>query len=280
MRIVIATDLSGASLAAVDSMTACNPLEFSGIVLVHAVALDLYTAGGTVPEVIEYAEEHLRRIAMRLEDAGFETTVRVEVGSAVDVIERAIAEEGAELVVMTNLGKGAAIGRLLGSTAEVLASASRVPVMIERVGEDAGAWCRTGVAHPFSKVLVGADLSPSLPAQLALVCGLPGLGEIRVVHVAEPGGDESEVRERLITLSEGRVCSAPFETVLRIGTDPARALLAEAEAWGATLVVVSPRTHGVLHRALWGSTARTVAKHSTLPVLFVPPGDVRVSDIR
>lgn len=280
MRIVIATDLSDTSLAAVDSMTACNPLEFSGIVLVHAVDLDLYTAGGTVPEVVEYAEEHLRKIASRLEDAGFETAVRVEVGSAVDVIERAIAEDGAELVVMTNLGKGAVTGRLLGSTAELLASAGRVPVMIERVREETGAWCRIGVDHPFAKVLVGADLSPSLPAQLALVCGLPGLGEIRVVHVAEPGSDEPEVGKRLRELAEGRVCNASCEMMLRIGTDPARALLAEAETWGASLVVVSPRTHGVLHRALWGSTARTVAKHSTVPVLFVPPGDVRVSDTR
>ncbi len=280
MRIVIATDLSDASLAAVDSMTACNPVDFSGIVLVHAVDLDLYTAGGTVPEVIEYAEEHLGRIASRLKEAGFETTVRVDVGSAVDVIERITAEEGAELVVMTNLGRGAVTGRLLGSTAERLASAGRVPVMIERVREKAGTWCRMGGDHPFSRVLVGTDLSPSLPAQLALVCGLPGLGEMRIVHVAESGSDDAELRGRFATLSEGRVCSAPCETVLRTGTDPARALLAEAETWDATVIVVSPRTHGVLHRALWGSTARTIAKHSTAPVLFVPPGDVRIPDKR
>jgi hypothetical protein len=40
MRALIATDLSEASLAAVDAVASCNPVDFSGIVLVHAVDLD------------------------------------------------------------------------------------------------------------------------------------------------------------------------------------------------------------------------------------------------
>jgi nucleotide-binding universal stress UspA family protein len=133
MRALIATDLSEASLAAVDAVTSCNPVDFSGIVLVHAVDLDLYTAGGTVPAVLELAEESLGSIAEDLRTAGFEVSVRAEVGPAVEVIERVAAEENADLVVMSNLGKGAVTGRLLGSTAERLATAGKLPVLIERV---------------------------------------------------------------------------------------------------------------------------------------------------
>ncbi len=270
MRVVIATDLSEASLAAVELMTSCSPLAFERVALVHAVDVDLYTAGGTVPEVVEYAQEHLARIAVRLEEAGFETTVRVEVGSAVDIIERTTAEEGAELVIMTNLGRGAVTGRLLGSTAELLASKGNLPVLIERVGEREGAWCRIGEGAPFDRVLVGADLTESLPTQLAAVSALPGLGEVRIVHVADPGLDPEPVRERLALLAAGCLPDVPCEYGVRTDLEAVLGLLAEADEWGATMIAVSPTAHGIVHRAIWGSTARRIAKESSLPVLFVP----------
>jgi nucleotide-binding universal stress UspA family protein len=273
MRALIATDLSEASLAAVDAVASCNPVDFSGIVLVHAVDLDLYTAGGTVPAVLELAEESLGSIAGNLRAAGFEVSVRAEVGAAVEVIERVAAEENADLVVMSNLGKGAVTGRLLGSTAERLASSGRLPVLIERVREDAGAWCRIADSHPFGKVLIGADLTDSLQGQLAVVGNLPGLGEVRVVHVTDPGTDADLVTGELAAHASHRLPGVRVETALREGTDKAEELLAEAAGWGASVIVVSPRSHGILHRALWGSTARTVALQSPVPVLFVPLGD-------
>lgn len=274
MRAVIATDLSEASLAAVESVTSCNPVDFSAVVLVHAVDLDLYTGGGTVPAVIEYAEEALGKIAEDLRASGFEVIIRVEVGPAVEVIERVTAEEDARLVVMSNLGKGALTGRLLGSTAERLASSGKLPVLIERVHEDAGAWCRIAECHPFSRVLVGADLSDSLPGQLDEVGRLPGLGAVRVLHVTDAGVDQTAIVERLEELmSEAREGALAPEVAVRIGTDPASELLAEAAEWRATVIVVSPRTHGLVHRAIWGSTARHLVKESPVPVLFVPTGD-------
>jgi nucleotide-binding universal stress UspA family protein len=275
MRVIIATDLSEASLAAVDSVTSCNPVDFSSIVLVHAVDLDLYTAGGTVPAVLELAEENLGEIAGSLRAAGFEASIRVEVGPAVDVIERVAAEEQAGLIVMTNLGKGAVTGRLLGSTAERLASAGSLPVLIERVREDAGAWCRIADFHPFSRVLVGTDLSCCLSEQLSVVDSLPGVGEVRVVHVADPGMDEVYVAEQLELLTADAMPDRRPQTAIRTGTHAAEELLAEAAEWGATVIVVSPRTHGIVQRAIWGSTARRIAMDSPVPVLFVPPGEDR-----
>lgn len=274
MRVIIATDLSEASLAAVESVTTCSPVDFSAVVLVHAVDLDLYTAGGTVPAVLELAEQSLGEIAESLRASGFEVAVRAEVGPATEVIERVAAEEDIDLVVMSNLGKGAVSGRLLGSTAENIASSGRLPVLIERVREDAGAWCRIAERHPFGKVLVGADLSESLREQLALVGRLPGLGAVRVLHVTDADADQAAILERVETLiAHARESAMSPEVAIRIGADPASELLAEAAEWEATLIAVSPRTHGLLHRALWGSTARSLAKGGTVPVLFVPPGD-------
>jgi nucleotide-binding universal stress UspA family protein len=189
-------------------------------------------------------------------------SVRAEVGPAVEVIERVAAEENADLVVMSNLGKGAVTGRLLGSTAERLATAGKLPVLIERVREDAGAWCRIADSHPFGKVLIGADLTDSLQGQLGVVGNLPGLGEVRVVHVTDPGTDADLVTGELAAHASHRLPGVRVETALREGTDKAEELLAEAAEWGASVIVVSPRSHGILHRALWGSTARTVALQS------------------
>lgn len=273
MRALIATDLSEASLAAVEAVTSCNPVDFEGVVLLHAVDLDLYTAGGTVPAVIELAEESLGSIAEGLREAGFDVSVRVEVGPAAEVIERVAAEEGVGLVVMSNLGSGAVTGRLLGSTAERLASAGKLPVLIERVREDGGAWCRIAECHPFGKVLVGTDLCDSLRSQLDVVGQLPGVGEVRVVHVADEGMDAERVTEACFALVAEAAPEMSVEAGVRIGGDPAEELLAEAAEWGASVVVVSPRAHGIVHRAIWGSTARKIARESSVPVLFVPTGD-------
>jgi nucleotide-binding universal stress UspA family protein len=174
---------------------------------------------------------------------------------------------------MSSLGKGAVTGRLLGSTAERLATAGKLPVLIERVREDAGTWCRIADHHPFGKVLIGADLTNSLQSQLVVVGNLPGLGEVRVVHVTDPGTDADLVTGELAAHASHRLPGVRVETALRQGTDKAEELLAEAAEWGASVIVVSPRSHGILHRALWGSTARTVALQSLVPVLFVPLGD-------
>ena len=271
MRVMIATDLSEPSLAAAEAVTTCNPVDFSSIVLVHAIELDLYTAGGTVPAVIELAEESLGAIAENLRDAGFDTGVRIEVGPAVEAIQRVASEEDIDLVVMANLGSGAVTGRLLGSTAEKLASTGNLPVLIERVCETDGAWCRIAEHHPFGKVLVGADLSGSLPAQLEVVSRLPGLGAVRVVHVTETAAGAAAALERLEALmATTGADDVASETAVRTGADTAAELISEAAEWGATVIVVSPRTHGLIHRAIWGSTARALAKESSVPVLLVP----------
>ncbi|MDP2401839.1 MAG: universal stress protein [Actinomycetota bacterium] len=236
MRVVIATDLSEASLAAVDLMTSCSPVAFEQVALVHAIDLNLYTGGGTVPAVIELAEERLGEIAADLRAAGFETTVHAVVGPAVEVIERIAAEEGAGLIVTTNLGHGAVVGRLFGSTAERLTTESRLPVLVTRVGQRDGAWCRLDDSAPFARVLVVADDGDSA-AQLALVASLPGVGEVRVVAYGDDPGDE---------------------------------LRDEVDAWNATAIVVSPPAYGALKRALLGSTADRVAKSAEVPVIFVP----------
>jgi nucleotide-binding universal stress UspA family protein len=269
MKVLIATDLSEASLAALDSVCSCEPGVFEAATLLHVIDLDLYTAGGSIPQIMEYAEGVLPEWADRLTRCGIETQVRVEQGPAVETIEDVAADMGADLIVMTNLGRGAATGRLLGSTVEKLASRGRVPVLVERVRESEEGWCRLGGGSPFARVLLAASIDDALPSLLDHVAALPGEMALRVVHVTASADDVLEARS---ALDEAVAAAATrrAEIAVFIG-DPVEVIVEAAGEWKATTVAVASCRHSMLHRAIWGSVARGVALTAPCSVLLVPP---------
>jgi nucleotide-binding universal stress UspA family protein len=68
----------------------------------------------------------------------------------------------------------------------------------------------------------------------------------------------------------------PDADVVIVDKPPADGVLAEAKRFGADVVVVGWRGHGMTRRLLMGSVSRAVVRHATLPVLVVrrPPADV------
>lgn len=269
MRVVVATDLSEAGILAVEGLCACETGLFEQVVLLHVVDLDLYTAGGSIPGIIEWARERLEEEASRLRSIGFEVGWRVQQGPAVETIEAVAEDVGAELVMVTSMGKGAAAGRLFGSTAEQLTVRGSVPVLVDRVALREQTWCRLGHGSPFARVLVGADLEGSLPGMLRAVGSLPGIEAIRVVHVVGESDDVAAVVGRLQQAVSEAGLDTPTEVAALVG-DPAERLLDEARDWNASVIVVSPCRHGLAHRALFGSVARGVAHDADRPVLFMP----------
>jgi len=266
MNVLIATDLSEASLAALDSVCACESAVFDKATLLHVIDLEHYTAGGSIPQIMEYANSVLPAWADRLKQRGIETQVRVEQGPGAETIEYVAAETGSDLVVMTSLGHGAVTGRVFGSTVEKVASRGRVPVLVERVHEHEGTWCRLGGGSPFARVLLAANTDDSLTSLLRYVEALPGESALRVVHVA---ATSDEVRDPEVALRDAVGASGAEVTIL-VG-DPVRLLVQEATAWGATVVAIAPCRHSMLHRAIWGSVVRGVAISAPCSVLLVPP---------
>lgn len=276
MKYLAAVDLSEASLLALDALRGFAGQEGGDVTLLHVVDLDLYTAGGSIPGIMEFAKERLTQESVRLSDCGLRiTAIRVEQGDSTQTILRVAAEEKSDLVVMTNLGKGARTGRLFGSTAERVATSGAIPVLIERVGVaegDSENCCRLVEGSPFERTLVAVDLADDPGAILSRLWTLPGVGTARIVHVAENDTAAADARVRLGDLTAAAPEGARLESDVLVG-DPATAIVQDAAAWRATAIALRPCTHGALHRAFWGSVARAVALNANCSILFTPTGD-------
>jgi nucleotide-binding universal stress UspA family protein len=155
---------------------------------------------------------------------------------------------------------------VFGSTVEKLASRGRVPVLVERVVELGGAWCRLDEGSPFARVILAANIDDALTSLLGYVATLPGESALRVVHVAaspdDVPGAECDLRDAAGT--------SGAELAVLVG-DPVPTIVQEASAWKATVVALTSCRHSMLHRAIWGSVARGVALHAPCSVLLVPP---------
>lgn len=235
--------------------------------LVHVVESDHYMAGGSIQEAIEFPQKRLAAEADLLANAGFVTDHRVEQGPAADVIQGVAAEIGAEIVIVTDSGKGGAPGRILGSTAARIAQAGEVPVLVERAEERDATWCRFGVGSPFARPLVAADVDETLRRVAVVAWRLPGTEAARVVHVVSPTAGVREARGFI----EAEIMRTPLmeaEVVVVEGRGPAEALIAEAQASGATVIMLSPQRHGFVGRLVLGSVARSLLKDSRIPLLF------------
>lgn len=267
MRAIIATDMSDASLLTAETLAGCNPALFERVTFLHVVDLDAYTAGGSVPGIVEFAEKRLAEESARLIAQGIPADHRVERGRAAETVARVATELGADLIAVTDRGSGRAAGRIVGSVAEKIAAATTLPVFVERVEERDGAWCRLGAASPFSRPLVAADLDDGLRSLIAAVSVLPGLETACFVHALRPGHDIEEAYDFIA----GHLGDTPLldaRIVVIPEGDPVEAIVSQSLECSATAIVVAHRHRGVLGRALLGSIASKVLERSTLPVVL------------
>lgn len=277
MKAIFATDLSPASLAALDCLCGCQAEDFEELILLHVIDVDMYTEGGSVPLFLDADRKMLDEQAARLHELGLTVRVRVEQGSTVDEVRRVAAEEGVGLVIVGNVGRGGLRGHLLGGTAEALASEAHVPVLVERVSDASGAWCRLAQGHTFRRTLVAVDFSPASRRALETVTCMAGVEAVRLVHVA--GHDEDaglgSIEERanqLETWATGASQRAKAGFELREG-DPVEELRGAAEAWDATCIAAGLCGHGPVYRLMWGSVSSGLARTADVPVLLVPPAE-------
>lgn len=140
------------------------------------------------------------------------------------------------------------------------------------------------------RILAPLDRTPEAEAVLPYVAALArGEGAtVRLLHVAavpdtvvntegqvlayadqEMARVETESRDYL-EAQEPRLSGVPVECAVRFG-DPVEQILAEADAFGAEVIVVTSGHRRGLSRLLLGSTAGQLCSSTALPVLVVRP---------
>lgn len=128
------------------------------------------------------------------------------------------------------------------------------------------------------RILVASDLSPCASNALTRAIGLAAQAgaEIRLVHAATESEAEnacSSTHRRMV--AEARIMAEeltdrPPEISARIGFgSPAQAILQEADAYDADLIVLGAHGEPRLRDVIFGTTGTHVVRHSDRPVLIV-----------
>lgn len=229
------------------------------------------------PELERILVEDARaQIAPTLAGAVPEAALRgleIRVGRVPLVLAAVARKKNAAFVVVGGKHHGALARGLGGSTAHYLVRALDVPLLVAGPGE-----------RPVGRVLAAVDLSEAAPGTLATAHRVARLlgAELRLLHVVEPIRfptvvpvtlDAEKFHARSVAEFERLVAPlgdvAAAERVVRRGT-AAEAVEAEAEAWGADLVVVGSHGKRWLDRLLVGSTTERLLNTLTTSLLIVP----------
>lgn len=115
------------------------------------------------------------------------------------------------------------------------------------------------------RILLATDGSPSAEAALDVLCAMRFGPDDRVDIISVGQDAAAEITQR--AAEQLRCCGVAAE--IRIGSGPvADAIVENARAVGADLVVVGSRGRGLILGTLLGSTARALTRTSPFPVLI------------
>jgi nucleotide-binding universal stress UspA family protein len=255
--------------------------------------LDLLGVVQAGPEEVGYldaARARLGQVVAESEDARLDWQTEVARGEPVTEILRAITRFGADVVVMTTHGRGAAGRAIFGSVADRIARTAPIPVLLIRP-ESPEALARRPAIRRLVVPLDGSPLAEEalpivtelaqrrqIPVHLVRVVntaallaplmgfGVPGLSQDVYAEVVESAGREARgyLGEVGCRLTSGGVATTwavlegtPFASI--------------AEATNADdLVVMTSHGHGGVGRWLLGSVAEKLVREAPCPVLLVP----------
>jgi nucleotide-binding universal stress UspA family protein len=316
-RILVPLDGSALAERAVPVAARIARAGAARVLLVRAVAVPL--AYGFVIEgdamrwhqaqdEAEAARAYLGEVAQSAALAGLPVDSITEIGTAAGVVLDAIAERGADLVVMTSHGR-TGLGRwVLGSVAEHVVHHSPAPVLVLRGRESSIGDISAGDVEHRMRILVPLDGSPLAetalaPARgLALALAAPRPAEIHLTLIVSPyEAVPTNMPDALIVDGAKTYLERTAQRLLADGGDDGRlivtwsvavnydfahGILATAEAESVKhaagvpptdrcdLIAMATHGYGGLARWALGSVAERVLHATELPILIVRPQEL------
>jgi nucleotide-binding universal stress UspA family protein len=194
----------------------------------------------------------------------------------------AIKKHAIDLVIMgTHARKGVA-RTFLGSTTEGVLRSSRIPVLTVRTVDRVA-------SAPFATALVAVDDSETADVAVAVAAMLARTAGTQIIaaHAVDTetlyenslayGFDPTQLADdmraegsAIVQRSLQRASLAPDTPVAIVEGHPADALIKEADARHATVIVAGSHGRRGLRRFFLGSVAESIVRNSDIPVLVVP----------
>jgi len=278
-KTLIATDLSAASNEVVECVAKEGGDFTKTAKLVHIISVE--TAGG-LDEVLEKADRPAmeKQVAM-LKKAGIEAAYTFAYGIPSVEINRLIAEEKYQFLVLGSHSKSIVEEMLLGSVADSIISNLTVPALVIK--------CKGGRPHAcplvFSgKILFPTDFSENAKAAFEALTSLAGnynptvtLYHVQNKDIIPPHLDykiEEFNRidaERLNKLKEILLKAGARSVKVKIETGHAKqAITDEINGGNYNLVVMGTQGRGWIEEVFMGDVAHAVIRKSNTSLLLVP----------
>jgi nucleotide-binding universal stress UspA family protein len=297
MKVLLAIDGSTESALAIETAASFSWPSAAEILILTVLPLEADWYGGPWTAGVAYIPSDdlrgrlrteraalLGRAALRLRQDRLSVTTSLIEGRAASTIVDTAREAGADLVIVGARGHGAIEEAVLGSVSAEVVDQAPCAVLVARRPS-------TG------RVLIGTDGS-DVAMSAAEFVGTSGLfvtSRVRVLHAVDinpswwlgytPGDASLATGAYASVVAEGRsrgneLTSTTADrlrshdlhvSVVTVEGPAPAAIVKEAKAWGADLVVVGTRGNGLMRRILLGSTARAVLQHADASVLVTKP---------
>lgn len=293
-RVLVATDLSPGSEAAIDRAVLLARAHGACVELVHAFdagawhalqrVFDVQRLGGDAPPDVALRERLSARAGALAAATGLEVEAHFGAGEPAALIEARAKATRAAVIVIARRADPATPG--VGSTLlRVLHTASR-PVLVVR-GSDGRAYERVLTAVDLRELSrraaeVAVGLFPAAVHRLLCVIDpawererwrrKPALEQDPAQAPAslEPQSLQALAQQQLDRLAQALSARPDTRVVAEVAEAvPVRAIVGQAAFWPADCVVVGRHGQGLLADRLLGSTALDVIHHTTRDVLVV-----------
>ena len=249
------------------------------ILIVHAINRAAIVAecvtpyGGDPTPALEALERDERdifaRAAAEAHAAGVRCTTLAMDGKPSSCIVAAARENPVHSIVMGTRGRRGVARIFLGSTAAGVLHETPVPTVVVHARSDPA-----GV--PMRTMLVGIDESPAASAAAgvaAMMVAREG-GLIVLAHVVESSENEGPALRALDEARANAAASGVAVDSVILHEDPVDAILAAAETAHADAIALGAHARAGVRFGM-GSVAESIVNRSEIPVLVVPPPNVR-----
>lgn len=288
-HVIAATDLSSASLMAVERGFDISRITSARYTVMHALGLNALgplqdllgeQADSVTSKLIDKQRNELNSIISDTSrNRGVAAEILVEEGLASAVIPAHAASTCADLVVVGSHGDGMLRRLLIGSTASHLLRKSQCPVLI----------VKSDVRNSYRKALVAVDFSPASELAIRITREIApdvvivlfhafdvpfegmlnhaGVTEDNIQHYRHEACEKARHLLRTLALKAG-LAHDQYDAQIECG-DATRAILDQAERQGCDLIVMGKHGTHITEELLLGSVTKRVLDEAQVDLLAI-----------